>query len=138
MSNNNTLVLVAVGIGAYLFMSRRTAIAQPLTGLTLQQQQDRAASAQKNNLIAAGLSGVMGLVSKYVGSGGGGAATSGATLGGFAGTTIPAISNWFGSSGLDFSSPTPALGDVMQNDGIALNPAGFQSGYEYLSGLWGG
>lgn len=132
---NNLIILGLLGIGAYWMLTRRTAYASPLNGMTLQQQQQAAAANQKNTLIATGLTGVMGLISKFAGSSSPAVTPSGAV----SGYTADALQgfNLFGT-GLGSSGYTPVLDWASSgSDGLALNPAGFTSTFDYAS-LWGG
>jgi len=133
--NGNMILLAVLGIGAYWIMTRRANASTGAPGAYTTQQQAHQSAANKNNLIATGLNAMVNLFGRLGGGGSSSPTTAaGQALQGIAGTTIPSIANWFGASSMDYSG-TGSLSDYVSGDGIVVNPAGFSSGYDYLSDL---
>lgn len=128
---NNMLLLVALGIGAYWFMSRRAG-ASALGYSTLAQQQQAAANnAARNNLLASGVNAIGKLISGF-----GSSSTTTPTqdqlnlasmLGAYNSSSWTAME----TAGTSIFGPV-----VVPPDAFAFNPSGFTSSYDWIADAW--
>jgi hypothetical protein len=128
-TNNNPLLFLALGVGAFLVMSRRQVVTAGPVNLTTQQQ--AAATASRNNLLNTGINAAMRLFGQAGSKTGSTAANLLGTVDGRSATQWDVTP--YGPAGPTFNNPSAFISGG--GDGLVISPVG-TSPWDYTQEAW--